>query len=78
MHWAESLFDDAAATRKGNRDCTDGKFFVGVGDTFVPDGAAHRTFDTLWWEAGRYIEIVVTTDDHPLQIDDLRLRVRWP
>ncbi len=77
--WAESLFHEPKARTKGNRDEIEGKYFFGVGDTFKPDGGEHRRFDTLWWQAGRYIEMLVQTDDEPLTIEDLRLReTRYP
>jgi hypothetical protein len=76
IHWAESLSTipvDWNGGRKGNRDEIEGKLFGGVGDTFEPDGGAHRRFETLWWEAGRYLEIVVATAAEPLTIESLRL-----
>ena len=78
--WAESLFlpqpsqPTGGARAKGNRDGIDGKTFVGIGDTFEPDGGATRRFDTLWWEAGRYIELIVSTADEPLTIEQFSLR----
>ena len=74
MNWAEALFEQQEEATKGNRDEIDGKYFIGVGDTFMPDGGSNRVFSTLWWEAGRYIEIVVKTADEPLVIESLRLR----
>ncbi|MGC4032795.1 MAG: hypothetical protein QM754_13890 [Tepidisphaeraceae bacterium] len=79
--WAESLYLPNAeensyghARVKGNRDDIEGKFFIGVGDTFEPDGGTHRAFQNLWWAAGRYLEIVVTTGDEPLTLERLSLR----
>lgn len=78
--WAESLYlpeDPKAADQprgKGNRDEIEGKTFRGVANVFEPDGGAGRAFDTLWWEAGRYIELIVTTADQPLTIDRLSFR----
>jgi len=64
---------------KGNRDDIEGKAFIGIGDTFEPDGGSHRAFSTLWWEAGRYLEIIVNTADEPLTIDSFSLReTRYP
>ncbi|MHB9035994.1 MAG: alpha-L-rhamnosidase-related protein [Armatimonadota bacterium] len=77
--WAEALVkhpdvpEDQAAI-KGNRNEILDKYFVGVGDTFESDGGMRRHFTTLWWEAGRYLEITVSTDKEPLAIDSLRLR----
>jgi len=86
IHWQESLYDDANASSKGNRDDIEGKFFTciwwphdGMGDTFLPDGGAHRRFDTLWWECGRWIEIVVETREEPLVLEGFTLReTRYP
>jgi len=79
--WAESLYEKSTEANsygsgrvKGNRDEIDGKFFVGIGDTFEPDGGKRRVFNTLWWEAGRYIELIVSTGDVPLTIEQFSLR----
>lgn len=83
IHWQEALFgpDD----RKGNRDEIEGKLFKsiwtkedGVGDLFTAGGGDER-HTTLWWEAGRYVEIVVETADAPLTIAALRFHEsRYP
>jgi hypothetical protein len=72
IHWAEALFlKNDGYSEKGNRNEIEGKFFVGNGDEFIPDGNNNRTFTTLWWEAGRYVEICVKTGDAPITIDSL-------
>lgn len=80
--WAESLFmtDDLCNHGdKGNRDDIEGKFYKGLSDTFVFDGGKQRKFDTLWWHAGRYIEILVKTDHDPLIIEEFKLvETRYP
>jgi hypothetical protein len=79
IHWAESLFESLEATQgfgwpiKGNRGEVEGKFFKGVGDTFRPDGGRDRVLETLWWEAGRYLEIRVETASQPLEIKSLEI-----
>ncbi len=87
VHWQESLYTDPRKTVKGNRDEIEGKWFVtvwslkdGIGDTFLPDGGTdERRFDTLWWQCGRYVEIVVETKADPLTIHNLVLReTRYP
>jgi hypothetical protein len=86
VNWQESLFDDEKATRKGNRNQIEGKYFVtiwwvrdGVGDIFVTDGGAGRKFETLWWQCGRFVEVLVETGDEPLSIDSFGLReTRYP
>jgi hypothetical protein len=80
--WAEALFEAGServkemyGTRvKGNRDEIEGKTFIGIGDTFEPDGGDQRHFRTLWWEAGRFIELTVKTADEPLTIERFSLR----
>ncbi|CEK19002.1 alpha-L-rhamnosidase C-terminal domain-containing protein [Chthonomonas calidirosea] len=86
LHWQESLFNEPDAKTKGDRNAIEGKYFVtlwhlkeGVGDTFLPDGGRSRRFDTLWWQAGRYLEIAVETRDEPLLLESLRLHeTRYP
>lgn len=82
ISWAESLFESADLinhTDKGNRDEIKGKYFKGTGDTFYPDGGENRTFDTLWWEAGRYVEFIICTESEPLVINSFALtETRYP
>ena len=86
IHWQESLFEEPETKNKGNRDEIEGKYFVtiwhrtdGIGDAFLPDGGAGRRFETLWWQCGRYVEVVVQTGDEPLTIHSLWLReTRYP
>ncbi|MHB9134753.1 MAG: alpha-L-rhamnosidase-related protein [Armatimonadota bacterium] len=73
LNWAEGLFEQPEGKTKGNRDEIEGKYFLGVGDTFLPDGGNQRTFSTLWWEAGRYLELTVITAEAPLTLDSLTL-----
>ena len=50
-----------------------------MGDSFRPDGGERRRFDTLWFAAGRYLEIVVRTAAEPLSLEGLSLReTRYP
>jgi alpha-L-rhamnosidase len=86
VHWQESLYVDPRKTVKGNRDEIEGKYFVnvwslkdGTGDIFLPDGGDNRTFTTLWWQCGRYVEIVIRTQDEPLLLHDFHLNeTRYP
>lgn len=83
MNWAESLFGSHAPNSwfrdKGNRNEIDGKYFIGFGDAYLFDGGVQRKFDTLWWQAGRYIELVLQTREEPLIIEKLELREnRYP
>ena len=90
VHWQEGLFNESNAKTKGNRDVVEGKYFVclwhvkdGIGDLFrigeKAGAGEERRFGTLWWECGRYIEVVVTTADAPLTLNRLRLHeTRYP
>jgi hypothetical protein len=79
VNWAEALFCEPEHQTKGNRDEVAGKYFLGVGDTFLPDGGADRVFQTLWWQAGRYLEVRIETAAAPLAIRRLSLReTRYP
>lgn len=80
--WAESLYSSEVikdpngndVRLKGHRDEIAGKIFDGIGDTFEPDGGPHRHFRTLWWEAGRYLELIVRTAAEPLILEQFSLR----
>jgi alpha-L-rhamnosidase len=71
LHWAESLYeakpspemgDDHVWQRpKGNRDEIEGKYFIGHGPTWISPGGRPLAFDTLWWQTGRYIEVLIQT-----------------
>lgn len=79
LQWAESLFNEPQALTKGNRDQIEGKYFLGVGDVFLPDGGQNRNFETLWFQAGRYLQLLVQTADESLTIERFRLReTRYP
>jgi alpha-L-rhamnosidase len=79
--WAESLREKLGKWEfdKGNRDAVEGKYFLGMGATFRPDGGRSRRFGTLWWSAGRYLEITVQTAADPLVLDSFVLsETRYP
>jgi hypothetical protein len=69
LTYAEALID--AKGQKGNRDDIQGRTVRGVRDVFLPDGGAHRRFQTLYWRSFRYIEMDVATGDEPLRVHDL-------
>ena len=78
LNWQESLYESMDTSEKGNRDEIEGKYFnviwhktEGVGDTFVSGGGEPQRFDTFWWQAGRYVEILVETQDEALTIERL-------
>ncbi|MGZ0152965.1 alpha-L-rhamnosidase-related protein [Kribbella sp. WER1] len=78
VHWQESLYETDPQRGKGHRDVVEGKLFGrpgleedGIGDLFIAGGGRER-HRTLWWQAGRYVEVLVTTADEPLTIEGLR------
>ena len=73
VSWAESLFNEPEARTEGNRNATERKYFVGAGDTLKPDGGRCRKFETLWWEAGRFVEILAQTAGESLTIESFRV-----
>lgn len=81
VNWAEGLYatrerSEPGGDHKGHRDAVDQKYFRhGVGDEFLPDGGQARIFTTLWWESGRYVELVVRTGDEALLLESLTLRL---
>ncbi|MBC8101874.1 MAG: alpha-L-rhamnosidase [Cytophagales bacterium] len=75
VNWAEALYNEHTAKTKGNRNEIEDKFFVnhwynndGVGDLFLPGGGETETFTPLWWQCGRYVEVLVETKDAPLTL----------
>ncbi|GAB4456320.1 MAG: hypothetical protein OHK0029_14010 [Armatimonadaceae bacterium] len=86
INWQEALFTGEDHRTKGKRDEVEGKFFTtiwsrvdGVGDSFLPDGGENRVFHTLWWQCGRFVEVVVETGDEPLILSRFTLReTRYP
>jgi len=88
VSWAESLVDRLprvgshewiGTMPKSDRNAVEGKYFNGTTDEFLPDGGNGRRFDTLWWEAGRYVQILIRTGDEPLTLKSLCWRVtRYP
>jgi len=80
LRWAEALYETAdPAGQKGHRGEVEGKYFLGMGHTFLPDGGSDRAFETVWWEAGRYVELTVQTAEAPLVLEGLTLReTRYP
>lgn len=79
LRWAEALYTDAEGTEKGPRDEIENHHFWGVGDRFLPDGGKNRLFETLWWRAGRYLQLEIETSAKPLKLEALTLReTRYP
>ena len=83
LGWAEALYQEPGpeifTAQKANRNITEGRFFIGLADTFIFDGGANRDFSTLWWQAGRYLELQIETKDEALVLNRLALEeTRYP
>ncbi|PTY06772.1 hypothetical protein DB346_00480 [Verrucomicrobia bacterium LW23] len=73
IHFAESLFEGAESPHKGDRAAVQGKWFVGVGDRFEPDGSKGCAFRPPFIRTGRYVEICVATQSQELVLESLEL-----
>ena len=75
VHWEESLSTNPQDyfRIKTNRNEVFGKSFAGVGDTFIADGSTSAAHQPLWWQAGRYVEVCVTTGAEPLTIERMSI-----
>jgi alpha-L-rhamnosidase len=74
LTYAEALYDDKL--QKGDRDAItfgDELFrkALGLTDSFLPDGSAHRTFEPLWWRTWRYLDLDIQTGAEPLTLESL-------
>jgi len=72
LHFAESLYENIENQYKGNRNETENKLFVGTGDLYKIGDGTHA-YEPLWWEAGRYLEILVETASEPVTIEAIEL-----
>ncbi len=86
MHWQEALFSDPQKWDRGERGDVEGKYFTtmwhhrdGEGNLYHLDGGNQRRLDSLWWQAGRYVELLVETSNQPLTIQSLIfIETRFP
>jgi|GEM_PF-240790 len=80
LHWAEALYRrEEESYVKRNRNDVEGCWFRGVGDTFKLEGGTGRVWNTLWWHAGRYTEVMIRTEEEELILEPLQLReTRYP
>jgi alpha-L-rhamnosidase len=69
LTYSEALYDKEL--RKGDRDDVGDRRALGLTDSFLPDGGAHRTFEPLWWRAWRYLDLDITTGAESLTLDSL-------
>jgi hypothetical protein len=78
LTYAEALYDKDQ--HKGDRDSLgytseDGvdhaRIALGMTDSFLPDGGAHRSFQPLWWRTWRYLDLDIQTAGEPLTLESL-------
>jgi alpha-L-rhamnosidase len=70
LTYSEALYDKDL--HKGDRNGVEGRTALGLTDSFLPDGGAHRTFEPLWWRTWRYLDLDITTADQPLTLESLK------
>ena len=76
--WSEALFENDLKT-KSNRNRTEGMHFQGLTDSFSLNGKDEQSYETLWWRAGRYIQLSIQTADEPLSLQSLEIEeTRYP
>ncbi len=77
---AESLFADADFVHKGHRSSVEGKYFKGIGDTFIVSGGkTSERFEAIFWRSGRFVELMIDTKGDAMRIESLELyRIGFP
>jgi alpha-L-rhamnosidase len=70
LTYSEALYDKQR--HKGDRNEVGDRAALGLRDSFLPDGGAHRTFEPLWWRTWRYLDLDIETADDPLTLDSLK------
>lgn len=69
MGYAEALYSDGY--KKGNRNETKGKRFIGRTDSLISAGGEHQVFSPLSYRTYRYLQLRITTADEPLVLNDI-------
>jgi hypothetical protein len=69
LTYAEALYDKDM--HKGDRDEVGDRKAIGISDSVLPDGGAHRTFEPLWWRTWRYLDLDIQTAAEPLTLESL-------
>jgi hypothetical protein len=78
LTYSEALYDNDQ--HKGDRDAIvytekdsiqHPRVALGLSDSFLPDGGAHRSFEPLWWRTWRYLDLDIQTAADPLQLESL-------
>jgi hypothetical protein len=72
LTYSEAMYDKNQ--HKGDRDAIENRTAIGLNDSFLPDGGAHRTFEPLWWRTWRYLDLEITTGAEPLHLESLQAR----
>ena len=67
--YAEALFTKYPS--KGNRNETDGKFFIGKEDHLISNGGEEQSFTALDFRTYRYIQLIIQTKEEPLVVQDI-------
>lgn len=70
LTYSEALYDKQL--HKGDRNDVGDRVALGLRDSFLPDGGAHRTFEPLWWRTWRYLDLDVETANEPLKLESLK------
>ena len=70
LTYSEGLYDKQK--HKGDRNEVGDRVALGMRDSFLPDGGAHRTFEPLWWRTWRYLDLDIETTDDPLTLESLK------
>src|SRR5690348_9432023 len=64
---------------KRHRDIVDDMYWIGLSDTFTLDGGTNRDLESLWWRCGKFVQVVISTNDEPLTINEIQLtETRYP
>jgi alpha-L-rhamnosidase len=78
LSYAEGLYinesdttDWRAQNKKGNRNETEGKRFVGTKDELIAAGKDNQVFTSLTWRTYRYLKLDIETKEEPIIINDL-------
>ena len=69
LTYSEALYDEKQ--KKGDRDAVEDRTALGLADSFLPDGGAHRVFEPLWWRTWRYLDLEITTGADALTLESL-------
>ena len=69
LTYSEALYDKNK--QKGDRDEVADREALGLTDSFLLNGDAHRTFEPLWWRTWRYLGVDIITGNAPLTLGSL-------